>query len=192
LQKTYTTKQVAEILQVTIGTIKRYIKDGEIKGAVKVGKSWRISAESLREVLPNGALYFSEIKSLVSVSDNEEHFNELYPKEYEEYKNGIGSIDPVDVYLGECQLTLDRRFPYPYARDDELWDIDHTNYIKASEPEAYYNFYFEKQKEEIAKLNKLMEALNIKYNVPEEDIGEIKRTFENIQLLKIGQIRWDI
>ena len=46
----YTTQQVAEILHLQVTTIRDYIKLGKIK-AYKVGKSWRITEEDLKEFL---------------------------------------------------------------------------------------------------------------------------------------------
>lgn len=46
----YTTQQVAEILHLQVTTIRDYIKLGKIK-AYKVGKSWRVTEEDLKEFL---------------------------------------------------------------------------------------------------------------------------------------------
>lgn len=48
--KYYTTQQVADILQLDVRTIRRNVNEGKIK-AYKVGKSWRITEEDLKEYL---------------------------------------------------------------------------------------------------------------------------------------------
>lgn len=53
MEKYYTIREVAEILQVTERTIFRYIHpDAPVKlKAVKIGKSWRIAESDLKEFL---------------------------------------------------------------------------------------------------------------------------------------------
>jgi len=48
--KIYTLKEVEEILKVTQRTLYNYIKTGKLK-AVKTGKSWRVTHESLQRFL---------------------------------------------------------------------------------------------------------------------------------------------
>lgn len=51
--KVYTMNEVAEILKVTKRTLYNYIKAGTLH-AVKMGKYWRISEESLQDFISNG------------------------------------------------------------------------------------------------------------------------------------------
>ena len=51
--KVYSLDEVAEILQLTKRTLYSYVKDGKLK-AIKVGKSWRVTEESLRDFLERG------------------------------------------------------------------------------------------------------------------------------------------
>ena len=46
----YTTQQVADILQLKPKTIREYIKQGKIR-AYKIGKSWRVTEEDLKEFI---------------------------------------------------------------------------------------------------------------------------------------------
>ena len=41
-----TVKQVADLLQVNEATVRRWIKDGELR-AIDIGKGWRIDADDL-------------------------------------------------------------------------------------------------------------------------------------------------
>ena len=50
MEKIYTTEQVAKILQVSVITIRRYIKSKKLK-AVKIGKDYRIKESSIKELL---------------------------------------------------------------------------------------------------------------------------------------------
>lgn len=49
----YTLDEVANIIKVTKRTLYNYIKAGTLK-AVKMGKYWRVSEESLQEFITNG------------------------------------------------------------------------------------------------------------------------------------------
>lgn len=51
--KLYTLDEVVEIVQVTKRTLYNYIKAGTLH-AVKVGKYWRVSAESLADFVSKG------------------------------------------------------------------------------------------------------------------------------------------
>lgn len=51
--KVYTLDEVAGILKVTKRTLYNYIKAGTLN-AVKMGKYWRVSEESLQEFIVNG------------------------------------------------------------------------------------------------------------------------------------------
>ncbi len=51
--KVYTINDVADILKVTRRTLYNYINTGKLK-AVKVGKSWYVSEENLRELISKG------------------------------------------------------------------------------------------------------------------------------------------
>lgn len=51
--KVYTLNETADILQVTVRSIYRWIKDGKID-AFKVGREWRISQEALEAFVATG------------------------------------------------------------------------------------------------------------------------------------------
>ncbi len=46
--KFYTVEEIAEILQLDVVTVRRYLSQGDMKGA-KIGKSWRVTEEELKE-----------------------------------------------------------------------------------------------------------------------------------------------
>ena len=48
--KTYTTEQIAAILQLDGETIRRYIKQGKLK-AMKFGRVWRVTEEELQRFM---------------------------------------------------------------------------------------------------------------------------------------------
>ena len=50
MEKIYTTDQVAKILQVSVITIRRYIKAKKLK-ATKIGKDYRIKESNIKELL---------------------------------------------------------------------------------------------------------------------------------------------
>jgi len=51
--KVFTLEEVAEILHLTRRTLYNYIKNGQLK-AVKIGKYWRVSEETLQQFIQNG------------------------------------------------------------------------------------------------------------------------------------------
>lgn len=51
--KVYTLDEVAEILKVTKRTLYNYVKEGKLP-AVKMGKYWRVPAESLQAFISTG------------------------------------------------------------------------------------------------------------------------------------------
>ncbi len=51
--KVYSLDEVAEILQLTRRTLYNYIKNGQLK-AVKIGKYWRVSEETLQSFIQKG------------------------------------------------------------------------------------------------------------------------------------------
>ena len=51
--KVYTLKEVAAILKVTRRTLYNYVSSGKLH-AVKMGKYWRVSEESLRDFISKG------------------------------------------------------------------------------------------------------------------------------------------
>ncbi len=46
----YTAEEVADILKLDIVTVRRYLAQGDMKGA-KIGKSWRITEEDLKDFI---------------------------------------------------------------------------------------------------------------------------------------------
>ncbi|NKB69819.1 MAG: helix-turn-helix domain-containing protein [Candidatus Latescibacteria bacterium] len=46
-----TRAQVQDVLQISRATFFRWIKGGQMPGAVKVGDSWRVSRDALRDYL---------------------------------------------------------------------------------------------------------------------------------------------
>lgn len=45
--KNYTTRQVADVLQLDPEVVRRYVRGGKIK-AFKIGNSWRVKEEDLK------------------------------------------------------------------------------------------------------------------------------------------------
>jgi len=199
MDNTYTTKQIAEILKVTVNTVKLWLKNGKLKG-MKGGKSWYITKDDLKEVFPEWAFTAfadtidqeNQKKLVVKVYGNDYLYKALYPEEYERDQLNSYHPDPWDVYHEQCEADLDRRFPYPWVGDEVVHEREGYNCIRANDPEAFRGFYWSKHKEEELKLSRLMQTLKDKHGVSDEDIAEIKRTYENLQLLKIGQLMYDI
>lgn len=52
--KLYTIEEISDILKVTTRTVYNYIKNGSLR-ALKMGKYWRVTEESLREFIENAA-----------------------------------------------------------------------------------------------------------------------------------------
>ena len=57
--KVYTLEEAAEILQVHPRTVYNYVHNGSIR-AIKVGRSWRISEDNLRQFVNGEAQEVSE------------------------------------------------------------------------------------------------------------------------------------
>ena len=53
MMKTYTIKEITGILKMDPSNIRRYLREGKIKG-VKIGKKWLITEEELKRVLSEG------------------------------------------------------------------------------------------------------------------------------------------
>ena len=51
-----TPRQVQEILQISRATFYRWIEAGQLPGAVKIGDSWRVLRDKLRESLEDSSL----------------------------------------------------------------------------------------------------------------------------------------
>jgi len=179
----YKVEQVAELLKLKPTTIRTWLREGTLEGT-RVGKSWVIETDALKKMFPVESFndYNDEyLNRSFNPAHTEEMFKDLYPTEYEQFKKDTYHPAPMEVYQEECLKALDRRFLYPYLED-------RSYYIKSDEPESHYHFYCEKYKEEELKLNRFMQLLIDKHGVSEEDVAEIKRTFENLQLLKIGKL----
>lgn len=51
--KLYTLDEIADTLKVTRRTLYTYIKEGKLN-AVKIGRSWRVSEEALKDFISTG------------------------------------------------------------------------------------------------------------------------------------------
>ena len=192
----YTVEEVADLLNLKATTIRTWLKGGKLIGT-KLGKSWRISDEDLKKLFPETSFSpfydsFKTEKPPIVVYGNEPLYEKLYPEAFKQYQDATYHPDPWEDYKDECQRILDRRFPYPYTDENIFWNSDHTSYYEGTEPEIYWKFYNDKHKEETAKLNSFMQMLKEKYKVPDEDITEIQITYENLQLLKIAKLIYEI
>jgi len=187
----YTVLELAKILNVEESVIATWLTDGKLDGQ-KVGNTWTITKDNLKKMFPEGVFIF--ICHNEGITESDGLLKELYPEEYEKQleERQRQPISALDNYGEQCQIALDRRFPYPWVGDEVVYEREGHNRIIASDPEAHEGFYWTKHKEETAKLNKLMETIRDKNGVSEEDIAEIRRTQENLNLLKIGQLLWDI
>jgi acetyl-CoA synthetase len=54
MENFYTPEQIAQLLQVNVVTIHRWLGDGKLK-SVKVGSLWRVSAKNLEEFVHSKA-----------------------------------------------------------------------------------------------------------------------------------------
>lgn len=186
----YTVLEVAKILNVDKAVITKWLVSGKLDGQT-VANTWKITKDNLRKMFTEGAFDF--ICDDEGVLEKDGLLKELYPEVYKKREESRRRpMSALENYGERCQIDLERRFPYPYVGDETIWNDDHTDYMKASDPEAHEWFYGKKHKEETMKLNKLMEALRDKRGASEEDIAEIKRTNDNLNLLKIGQLLWEI
>ena len=50
MEKLYTPEQIAQLLQVNVVTVHRWLRDGKLK-SVKIGRLWRVSARNLEEFI---------------------------------------------------------------------------------------------------------------------------------------------
>jgi excisionase family DNA binding protein len=69
IKRVYTLDEVAEIMQVTKRTLYNYIKAGTLH-AVKMGKYWRVSEESLQDFITNGTPVVDANKRPANQSEN--------------------------------------------------------------------------------------------------------------------------
>ena len=53
MMRTYTIKEITGILKMDPSNIRKYLRQGKIKG-VKIGKKWLITEEELKRVLREG------------------------------------------------------------------------------------------------------------------------------------------
>lgn len=53
IEKVYTLEELTELLHVTRRSLYNYIKDGKLK-AVKIGREWRVTEETLEAFLHTG------------------------------------------------------------------------------------------------------------------------------------------
>lgn len=176
----YQVEEVAKLLNLKPTTIRTWLREGNLSG-IRKGKRWVIDADALRKVFTSCSFHFpdecSEIEGKNSnfrPKHTEEMFRELYPEEYKQLELSRKSSDPMVIYHNQCEADLERRFPYIPEKNNDNDPFDH------------YCFYKKKYEEELMKLNKLTSKLREKHGVPEEDLAEVKRTHENLALLKVG------
>jgi len=50
----YTTEEIATLLKVDIETVRRWLRDGKLKG-IKAGDSWRVAERELTAFLSNAS-----------------------------------------------------------------------------------------------------------------------------------------
>ena len=48
MERFYTPEQIAQLLQVNVVTIHRWLREGKLK-SIKLGRLWRVSKENLEE-----------------------------------------------------------------------------------------------------------------------------------------------
>lgn len=51
VEKNYTTKQVSEILQISEWSVRRYLREGHLKGFRLSGRWWRIKESDLHQFI---------------------------------------------------------------------------------------------------------------------------------------------
>lgn len=176
------TKEVAQYLNVTVNTVKLWLKHGKINGK-KIGRDWRIDPEGLRDLVPEGALYgFADDKL-------KELAKAVYPEEWNKCQEQHQEIDKEQL-LNEVRHKyseeLARRFPYPYESDEVVTHDKDGQPRYGQDEEVYQHYYQTKLKEEQRKLDKLFELMQKKYGVQDADAEEIKRTMDNVLILKLS------
>ena len=50
MEKYYTPEQIAQLLQVNVVTVHRWLRNGKLK-SVKLGRLWRVSSKNLEELV---------------------------------------------------------------------------------------------------------------------------------------------
>lgn len=186
--KLYSVDETAELLGLSPLTIRKWLRADKLKGT-KVGKSWRISDEELKRLFPEGSFFgFIDesglIQTPVKVAGNDKLFQNLYPEGFEQYKAVGSHVDSWEEFKEKTIEDIERRFPYPLEKlKTREWNEGHTDFKHVDVPDEYVLFYSEKHKEEIDKFNRLLEMLQKRYGLKEDDIFEVKRTAENITLL---------
>ena len=185
-----TVDQVANLLKMKPTTIRTWLKEGKLNG-VKVGREWRVTKDELKNAFPQGSFYFpvETTKALnVDVRNNTELLKELYPEAYEEEKRMTEQVehDSWKAFGEEIVENLERRFPYPWLNSTFVHE-DGINVTHGDESEAYAAYYEGKYNEEMNKLNNLLLILQKKYGIKDDDVAEIKRTSENLLILRCGK-----
>jgi excisionase family DNA binding protein len=185
----FTVEEVAAMLKVESTTVRRWLREEKIKGK-KIGKSWRISEENLREAFPPGAFEFPSENSEVDVFHNDELYKKLHPKRYEQSiqeQSWSNEHDPWDN-LPPWMDTVRMRFPALYNNDDIIDYYDDGQPIRGNDqPEADYAYYSKILNNEHKRLDKILKLLQEKYCIKETDISEIKRAIDNVVLLSLYQ-----
>lgn len=192
-EEQFTIIELAKILNVEEAVVTAWLINGNLKGE-KMRESWQVTKDNLKKAFPESDFTFGDFFSveemnqkLVSqIPEPEKAFKALYPEEYDAYQEQERqrNITALDRFRNKCQEDLDRRFPY---------DLGGLPAHVASAPLLWIqSFYEQKYNEESTKIDRLAQRLKEKYGVPEEDLAEVKRTYENLQLLKIGSLMSDV
>ncbi len=110
VKELFTVEEASEILNLHIKTVRRFLREGRIRGR-KIGRSWMISAEDLKEYA------HGELKSEVSMPEPRERvpmnvsavveFFERVPGEASRYSNSlIAMLNVKDPSWGESRFDF--------------------------------------------------------------------------------------
>ena len=63
MSKLLTPEEAAEQMQVSVSTVKRWLRSGELKGVKPGGRLWRVEEEALQQFITNSTETVNEKKS---------------------------------------------------------------------------------------------------------------------------------
>lgn len=64
MSKLLTPEEAAEQMQVSVSTVKRWLRNGELKGVKPGGRLWRVEEEALQQFITNSKETVNEKKTI--------------------------------------------------------------------------------------------------------------------------------
>lgn len=192
----YSVRQCAEIFDVAENTIKLWLKHGKLNGT-KQGKSWQISEDELRRLIPEAHAIMSGFFPDVPKSAVEFARKNLYAKEWEvelERQRHTDRQHEEDGwqshFAAPYREEVEVRFPYPYnANEIVATNPDGSPSWIGGDELVYESYYMGVYKEEAAKFDRLLKLLQQRYGMKDSEVDEIRRTAENLRLLELAGYR---